>query len=51
MAGIEAAHRAGMVAIAFTSSHPAEEFPNADLVVDSLRDVDAAALVALLGSR
>ena len=51
MAGVEAAHRGGMYAIAFTSSHPAAEFATADQIVASLRDIDAAALADLLASR
>ena len=51
MVGIEAAHRGGMYAVAFTSSHPAEEFPAADQIVAGLRDIDVEALVALLASR
>jgi HAD superfamily hydrolase (TIGR01509 family) len=39
VAGVEAAKRAGMRAVALTSSHPHESFPHADLVVDSLREL------------
>ena len=34
--GVEAAQRAGMPAIAVTTTHPAEELQGADIVVDRL---------------
>ena len=42
--GIEAAHRAGMKAVALTSTHPAEAFTEADLVVSSLRELSPSRL-------
>ena len=46
--GVDAAKRAGMRAVALTSTHPAESFPHADLVVDSLTELAPAGLVRLL---
>jgi HAD superfamily hydrolase (TIGR01509 family) len=51
MAGIEAARRAGMHAIAFTSSHPADAFGSADRIVGALGEIDASALCRLLQQR
>jgi beta-phosphoglucomutase-like phosphatase (HAD superfamily) len=48
-AGIEAARRADMKSVALTSTHPADAFPNADLVVDSLTALTPETLHALGG--
>jgi len=40
-AGLQAAHRAGMKAIALTTSHPADRLSEADLVVAGLSDLNA----------
>ncbi len=48
VAGVEAAKRASMAAVALTSSHPRESFPHADLVVESLGELDPARLMALI---
>jgi len=48
-AGIEAAHRAGMVAVGLTSTgRTAEELQEADLVIGSLRELNAARLRDLI---
>jgi len=47
-AGIVAAHRAGMAAVAVTGTAPREQLAAADLVVDSLAKLDAAAFAALI---
>jgi beta-phosphoglucomutase len=49
--GVEAAKRAGMRAVALTSSHPREAFARADLVVDSLTELTPARLRELIGPR
>jgi beta-phosphoglucomutase len=49
--GVEAARRAGMRAVALTSSHPRESFGHADLVVDSLTELTPARLRELIGQR
>ena len=49
VAGVEAAKRAGMAAVALTSTHGRESFPHADLVVERLGELDPARLVALIG--
>lgn len=46
--GIEAAHRAGMKAVALTSTHPPSHFADADLVVNALSDLSPAGLAELL---
>ncbi len=46
-AGIEAARRAGMKSIALTSTHPAEAFDGADLIVASLSGLDADRIIEL----
>ena len=46
-AGIQAARAAGMTAIALTTSHPADAFPHAHRVVDSLADLRPGQLLAL----
>jgi len=48
VAGVEAAKRAGMAAVALTSTHPRKSFPHADLVVDRLAELDAAGLRGLI---
>lgn len=45
--GVEAAHRAGMKAVALTSTHPRDTFAEADLVVDRLDELSSARLAAL----
>lgn len=45
--GVEAAQRAGMHCLALTTTHPREKLAHADRVVDSLLELDEAALVAL----
>ncbi len=47
-AGIEAACRAGMAAIGITTSHKRAEMAEADLVVDSLSELDADKIVQLI---
>lgn len=46
--GITAARRAGMRAIALTGTAPREAFPQANLVVDSLRQLSAAHIARLI---
>jgi HAD superfamily hydrolase (TIGR01509 family) len=46
IAGVEAAHRAGMKCLAVTNTNPAEVLKKADCVVDSLEQVDVSILVA-----
>ncbi len=46
--GIEAANRAGMTSVALTGTMSRDEFPDANLVVDSLRDISPRRLRALL---
>lgn len=49
--GIEAAHRAGMACVALCSDgHTRDELASADLVVDSLLELSAARLAALVPS-
>lgn len=45
--GIEAARRAGMTAVALTGTTTRDNLAHADLVIDSLRELDAARLRAL----
>ncbi len=47
-AGIEAARRAGMVAIAITGTAPREKLADADLIVDSLAELSPAAIADLI---
>lgn len=47
IAGVTAAKRAGMKCVAVTNSHPAQKLENADLVVDSLEQVDIEILKGL----
>ncbi len=46
--GIEAANRAGMKSVALTGTTTRDQFPEADLVVDSLREVSPQRLRELL---
>lgn len=50
VAGVEGARAGGMKAIAVTNTHPREKLAQADLVVDSLKEVDAAMVGRLLDS-
>lgn len=50
IAGVEAAHRAGMRCTAVTNTHPAGALAAAELVVDSLSEVTLARLEALFSS-
>jgi tRNA threonylcarbamoyl adenosine modification protein YeaZ len=47
-AGIEAAHRGGMHAVGVTTSHPQKDLFEADLVVDSLADLNPDKILKLL---
>jgi len=47
--GVEAARRAGMRCLAVTTTHPADKLAAADLVVDSLADLDETTFRRLLG--
>ena len=47
IAGVAAAKRAGMKCVAVTNSHPGMSLKNADLVVDTLENVDIAVLSRL----
>jgi len=38
--GIEAANRAGMISIAITNTFPREDFEDADMIIDSLDELD-----------
>ncbi|MBN1919297.1 MAG: HAD family phosphatase [Verrucomicrobia bacterium] len=49
--GVEAAKRAGMRAVALTSSHPLKSFPHADLLVEGLTALSPARLSSLVGAR
>lgn len=51
VAGVQAARKGGMKAVAVTNTHPEEKFGEADLVVSSLKEVDAVRLLALLDGR
>jgi beta-phosphoglucomutase len=46
--GIEAAHAAGMKCIAVTTTRPAEDLRSADRVVESIEEVSAADVAAML---
>ncbi|MCK4602695.1 MAG: HAD family phosphatase [Phycisphaerae bacterium] len=46
--GVEAAHRAGMAAVAITGTAPAEKLDAADLVVDSLRQLSPKIISELI---
>jgi len=46
--GVEAAQRAGMACIAVTTTHPAEKLADADIVVGSLAELNAATIERLL---
>jgi beta-phosphoglucomutase family hydrolase len=47
IAGVTAAKRAGMKCVAVTNSHPSHSLKNADLIVDSLEEVDIKVLKGL----
>lgn len=47
IAGVTAAKAAGMKCVAVTTSHPGEKLMNADLIVDSLEDVNIEVLKGL----
>lgn len=49
VAGVEAAKRAGMKAIAVTTTHPRERLEHADIVVDSIADVTVEMIEGLIG--
>jgi beta-phosphoglucomutase len=48
VAGVEAARRAGMACIAVTTTNPAQALRGADVVVDSLADLDPAIVESLI---
>ncbi|MBM2832118.1 MAG: tRNA threonylcarbamoyl adenosine modification protein YeaZ [Dehalococcoidia bacterium] len=48
VAGVQAARAAGMKSIAVTNSHPRDSLAEADLVVDSLSEVDTGAIERIL---
>ena len=48
--GIEAAHRAGMGGVAITGTATGEQLASADLVVDSLRELDPQVFAGLIAS-
>lgn len=48
--GVEAAHRAGMACVAITGTTSREELSQADLVVDSLRELEPRRLRTLLNN-
>ena len=47
IAGVAAARRAGMMCVAVTNSHPGKSLKQADLVVETLKDVSIEDLTAL----
>ena len=47
--GVEAAKRAGMRCIAVTTTHPADKLSGADLIVDSLAELEPDTFQRLLG--
>lgn len=49
LAGVEAARKAGMKALAVSTTNPPEELKGADLVVDNLDKVDTSLVEKLLG--
>jgi len=49
-AGIQAAHRAGMKAVALTTSHPAEKLADAELVLSDLTTLSVEKLAKLANS-
>ncbi|OGN99969.1 MAG: hypothetical protein A2Y90_05720 [Chloroflexi bacterium RBG_13_52_12] len=51
IAGVAAAKKAGMKCIAVTNSHPSHSLKNADLIIDSLEDVDIKVLKGLFQNR
>lgn len=50
VAGVEAAHRAGMACVAVTTTWPREKLSDADLVVDSLEEVSVEKVRQLVGA-
>jgi beta-phosphoglucomutase family hydrolase len=50
VAGVEAAKRAGMAAVALTSTHPAASFPHADLIVGCLTELHPVRLAAIIAA-
>ena len=48
VAGVAAAERSGMAAIAVTNTHPAESLKQADFIVDSLEKVGTAIIDKLI---
>ncbi len=51
VAGVQGSHAAGMKCLAVTNSHSREALSEADMVVDSLEEVDAKGALRLLGDR
>ncbi len=49
--GIEAAHAAGMKVIAITTTHPRYKLPTADLIIDSLEEIQVIEAEYLVESR
>ncbi len=49
--GIEAGHRAGFPVVAVTTTHPAEDLQEADLVVDSLAELSLEMIGQLLSGK
>ena len=49
-AGIEAAHRAGMKAVALTTSNPADKLQQAELILSDMRNLSAEKLLSLLNN-
>lgn len=50
VAGVTAAKRGGMVAVAVTNTHPREALQEADLVIDSLEELNTAKILELIDS-
>jgi beta-phosphoglucomutase family hydrolase len=48
VAGVTAAKRGGMTAVAVTNTHPRESLKEADLVVDSLSELNTAKIIELI---
>ena len=48
IAGVQAAKSAGMLCIAVTNTHPAQNLAEADMVVNSLEGITAEAVASLL---
>lgn len=51
VAGVEAARRAGMAVAAVSSTHPPAKLAAADAVVDSMEELDAASVLALINMK